>query len=139
MRRFVLDASFALTWVIESERTPETLRCFEALTKEEAQAVVPALWPDEIANVFLTIERAKKLTSTQIAAWAEVFSRLPIEIDRPSLEQSLGEVRLLAQTHGLSAYDARYLHLAMREGLPFATRDKQLLKAATKAGVRLVN
>ena len=41
----------------------------------------------------------------------------------------------LAARHGLSAYDAAYLELAMRRGLPLATRDDALLAAMTKAGV----
>jgi predicted nucleic acid-binding protein len=55
------------------------------------------------------------------------------------VEESLGEVRLLAQAHGLSVYDARYLHLAMQEGIPLATRDKQLSAVTLKVGVKLVD
>jgi predicted nucleic acid-binding protein len=138
MRRFVLDASFAVAWVIESERTPTLLRHFESLSREETEAVVPALWPDEIANVFLTLERRGQLTAVQIQNWIEVFAHLPIEVKPPSIEESLREVRLLAQSRNLTAYDARYLDLAMRENLPLATQDKQLLFAAPKVGVKLV-
>jgi len=35
----------------------------------------------------------------------------------------------------LSSYDSAYLELAIREGLPLATLDKNLLKAARKADV----
>jgi hypothetical protein len=34
-----------------------------------------------------------------------------------------------------SAYDASYLELAMRRGLPFATKDEPLRKAAEEIGV----
>ena len=138
MNRFVLDTSFAFSWVIESERTPEGLALFDRMANEKVQAVVPALWPEEMANVFLTVERAKKLSPDQVATWVEIFQHLPILIDPPSLPHSLGEVRLLAQKHGLSAYDARYLHLAIREKLPLATGDKKLIKVAPHAGVELV-
>ena len=138
MTRFVLDASFAVSWVVESERTPERLRYLDALTSGKAQAFVPALWPDEMGNVLLTMERARKLTATQVAAWVEVYGRLPIEIDPPSTVHSLGDVYRIARTHGLSLYDARYLHLALRERLPLATLDRQLLKSAAKVGVSSV-
>jgi len=137
--RFVLDASFALTWVVESERTPAALKHLEALSRKEAQAVVPALWPDEIANVMLTLERNGKLNRAQILKWTEEFLHLPIEIALPSMEESFGEVRALAQAHSLSAYDARYVHLAMTEGVPLATRDRALIVAAPKLGVALVS
>jgi predicted nucleic acid-binding protein len=44
----------------------------------------------------------------------------------------------LARTYHLSAYDAAYLELAIREGLPLATLDDDLRRAASDAGVALV-
>jgi len=137
--RFVLDASFAMTWVIEAEQTPASMKHFHALTRQEAQALVPTLWCDELANVLLTVERACKISTAQVATWTDYFLALPVIIHPASLEQSLTEVRPLAQAHGLSAYDAVYLHLAMREQVPLATFDRQLIKAAPKVGVRLLD
>jgi len=137
--QFVLDASFAMTWVIEIERTEETLRYFDALTLGQVTAVAPAIWTDEINNVLLTVERSRKFTAAQAAQWIDIFKDLPIDIEPPSLEDSLGEVRRLAQAHGLTAYDARYLHLAIRKEIELATRDKQLMVAARKVGVKLVS
>jgi len=42
----------------------------------------------------------------------------------------LKEILSLARKHGISTYDASYLDLAMRSGLPVATRDAALAKAA---------
>jgi predicted nucleic acid-binding protein len=137
--RFVLDASFAITWVVESERTPATLRHLDALSRDEAEAIVPALWPDEIVNVLLTLERSRKINSAQALRWADEFLHLPIEVRLPDKEESFGAVRALAQAHLLSAYDARYVHLAMLEGLPLATRDRAIISAAAKLGVALVS
>ncbi len=139
MKQFVLDASFALSWVIESERTPALFGHFKTLVQKEAEAIVPAVWPDEIANVLLTFERQRKLTASQVLDWTDAFIKLPIEVRQPSIEQSLREVRSLAQAWNLTAYDAEYLHLAMRENVPLATRDKQLLSTAPRVGVQLVN
>src|SRR5205823_3967414 len=41
----------------------------------------------------------------------------------------------LGRDHALSAYDAAYLHLALQEHLPLATRDRALRAAARSAGV----
>jgi predicted nucleic acid-binding protein len=128
-----------MTWVIESERTPGTFKHLEALKRGEALAIVPAIWPEEITNVFLTVERARKLTSGQVADWLYAFQNIPIQIEPPLLEESFGAVRILAQTHGLTAYDARYLHLAMRDSVVLATRDKRLLAVAPRVGVKLIH
>ena len=137
--RFVLDASYAIGWAREEEQTPEALRHLRALGQREAEALVPMLWCTEIANVLLTLERSNKLSAELIAKWTTAFRTLPITVFPTDLEQSLAQVRPLAQAHGLSAYDASYLHLAMREQVPLATFDRQLIKAAPKVGVRLLD
>jgi predicted nucleic acid-binding protein len=40
--------------------------------------------------------------------------------------------------YGLTAYDAAYLELAIRKGLPLATFDKELIAAAPLEGVKLI-
>ncbi len=139
MSRFVLDASFAMSWVIEDEQTPASLKHFNALTQREAEAIVPALWCDELANVLLTVERAGRISAMVASTWIDYFLALPVLIRPASIEQSLTEIRPLAKAHGLSAYDASYLHLALQEQVPLATLDRQLIKAAAKIGVKLVN
>jgi predicted nucleic acid-binding protein len=44
----------------------------------------------------------------------------------------------LGEAYTLSAYDAGYLELALRKGLPLASLDRQLRAACTKAGVRVL-
>jgi predicted nucleic acid-binding protein len=127
-----------MSWVSESERTPEALKYLRALGQLEAEALVPALWCNEIANVLLTMERSKKLSLELIAKWMEVFCTMPITVFPATVEHSLIEVWPLARAHGLSVYDASYLHLAMLEQVPLATLDRQLIKAATKVGVTLL-
>lgn len=58
-----------------------------------------------------------------------------IEIDAGA--PPVSEVLALSRTYQLTVYDAAYLELARREGLPIATLDKSLRAAAGKAGVEL--
>jgi predicted nucleic acid-binding protein len=139
VNNFVLDASYAITWVVEAEQTPAGMTVLEALGSDECEAIVPAIWADEVANVFLILERANRVSPESLAKWVGTFRSLPIRIQLPSLEDSLLEIRRLAQTQGLTVYDARYLHLAKQAGLHLATRDKQLTAAARKVGVKLVS
>jgi predicted nucleic acid-binding protein len=62
---------------------------------------------------------------------------LPIATDEQHGAESRGSVLSLARGHGLSAYDATYLELALRRGLPLATLDRRLRAAAEAAGVSL--
>ena len=138
MTRFVLDASYAISWAREEEQTPEALRHLRALGQREAEAFVPMLWCTEIANVLLTLERSNKLSAELVSEWTTTLCTLPITVFPADVGQSLTEIRPLAQAHGISAYDASYLHLAMREQVPLATFDRQLIKAARKVGVKLL-
>ena len=51
---------------------------------------------------------------------------------------AVGRRGSLCRDYGLTAYDAAYLDLAMREDLPLATFDSRLRRAARKAGVTLL-
>ena len=53
----------------------------------------------------------------------ELLHRLPIRIEPASLIYLFGEVITLAREQDLSTYDAVYLDLAMRSGLPSVTLD----------------
>lgn len=70
-----------------------------------------------------------------LAGFSRVAWPLNIVDDKAAVAHALGETLKLAGRYRLSAYDAAYLELAMRSGLPLATLDADLAKAATTAGV----
>jgi len=51
--------------------------------------------------------------------------------------QAWSDTIALGRHQGLSAYDAAYLELALREGVPLATLDAKLEAAATAVGVSI--
>ena len=67
----------------------------------------------------------------------DALGKLPIEIDT---SPAPGQRQLfeLAMRHKLSSYDAAYLELAKRHGLPIVTQDAQLKEAAIAAGVSVL-
>ena len=137
MNRLVLDASVALRWCFPDERAPSASSVLRAL--RSAEAVVPAIWPLQVANALLVAERAKRLPSADAARFLALLEGLEVHVEAPVLSRDLRETRALAKAYGLSSYDAAYLELAMRESLPLATLDKALTKAARKAGVALID
>lgn len=60
---------------------------------------------------------------------------MPIAIDLETSTQAWHQTLVLADAQALSLYDAAYLELAIRRGLPLATRDKSLGAAAERCGV----
>jgi predicted nucleic acid-binding protein len=133
---FVVDASIALAWCFEDEATPLTESVLQQLGQGAATA--PAIWPLEIANGLRSAERRGRIQEQELPRLTGLLSALPIEVEGTSLATALGDVRPLARSLLLSAYDASYLALAIRRGLPLATADEQLARAALAAGVVLV-
>ena len=135
MTRFVVDASVVMSWCFPDEQNPYARDVLRVL--READMVVPSVWSLEIANALVVAERRKRLGAADIARFVTLLEGLAPAVDRHTAAQALGETLSLARKHRLSAYDAAYLELAMREGLPLATLDQDLKKAARTAGVSL--
>jgi predicted nucleic acid-binding protein len=101
------------------------------------RAHVPSLWSLEVANVLLVGERRRRLTVADTAKFLSLLETFPITVDHETTARVWGETINLARAHNLSAYDAAYLELAMRRGLPLATLDDKLKAAAAVVGVPL--
>jgi predicted nucleic acid-binding protein len=65
------------------------------------------------------------------AVFLERLRLLPVEIEHRPAVWLAQQILPLARTHRLSAYDAAYLELAIRERLPLATLDDDLRRAAS--------
>jgi len=138
---FVLDASLAVAWCFEDETTAYTERIFNLLTGG-AEALVPVLWPYEVANGLSVAERRKRTSSATVTGFLNRLARLPIFIDTTDhspMGRAFTEVLSLARRYLLSVYDASYLDLAVRSGLPLASLDQRLKKAAEEAGIELAS
>jgi predicted nucleic acid-binding protein len=133
----VLDGSVALSWFFRDEAHPYADAVATRLGRSSAW--VPAVWPLKIVNALVTGERRRRSTEAQATQWLEMLSRLPIHVDDRADFSHWREVLRLARNYHLSAYDASYLELALRRGLPLATLDAGLKSAASAAGVQLVS
>ena len=132
----VLDASLTMAWCFDDEATPTTEAIFDRV--RDAGAVVPTIWPVEVTNTILVGERRGRLTEAQSTRFVQVLQGLPITIDQGAVTSAWDRVLTVGREQGLSAYDASYLELAMRRGLPLATLDARLTDVARRVGVPLV-
>ena len=131
---FVIDTSVAMAWCFQDEATQATEAVLDLLRTD--QAVVPAIWPLEVANVLLVAERRGRLSEAQASRFLELLAQLPINVDTSPTD--MAGIVATGRRHTLSSYDASYLLLAERLGATLATLDKPLAKAARKAGVQLL-
>lgn len=127
----VLDNSVIVGWFVKDQANDYTRRISRLARREEL--VVPALWETEFANVMAVLARRRILPRHQLATILGQAERLNLQVDREPV--SPRTLFALAERHGVSAYDAAYLEVAERRGLPLATRDASLAGAARASGV----
>ena len=132
----VLDSSATLAWVY-SDETSEAIRdVFSRLI--ETGAWVPGLWRLEVANILeMGVRRGRHNADFRDATLADL-ALLPISLDPETDHQAWGPTLRFAERHRLTVYDASYLELAHRRGLPLATLDRELCAAARKEGLAVL-
>lgn len=137
MRAFVLDNSVTMRWLMATNKE-EDQQYAEKVLKSIAHntALVPNLWHLEVTNVLLNGLRRKEILPGQCAVFLTHLEQLPISIDELTAKRAFSRTFDYAELHKLSSYDAAYLELAIRQGVPLASLDKNLLKAAAKFGVK---
>ncbi len=133
---FVVDASMALSWHFPDERSPRS-EAVEALSDTQA-IVVPRHWFAEIANGLLFGGRRPGSNLEEQARFISRLGMLDQQVDTIDGDDVFERVLPLARAHGLTMYDAFYLELAERRGLPLASFDGDLNKAARRVGIELV-
>lgn len=136
MSGFVADASVTVSWVYESQATEET----DWLLNEVISGVivvVPPLWFLEVANALLIAQRRRKLSAAFRRAVLKTLDALGVEVDEEGHRVAFQRTSEIAEKYGLTLYDAVYLQLAIRRKLPLASRDKALIAAAKKSGIKI--
>ena len=126
----------AMAWLFHDEATPKTAALLNRLATETA--LVPGWWYVEITNFLAIAERKSRITPAQSDAFVSDLGRLGIERDDEAPDRAFTHLLALCRTHRLTSYDAIYLDLAIRRGLPLATLDQDLRKTAQKLGVPLL-
>ena len=123
----VLDASVTIAALVVETNTPKA----RALLSDPPDAIhVPSIWLLEVNNFLVrAIQRGTIDLSFQSRSNA-YLAALPLTVHAGVDFASLPPVSELAIKHRLTVYDASYLALALRLGIPIATFDEALAHAA---------
>ena len=126
----------AVAWCFEDEQVPFTEGVLDLLSAG-TEAITPAIWPFEVANALLVAERRKRITLAQVTALLRRIEDLPISVEPIEAGRPFEQILSVGRQQNLSQYDAAYLELALRTGLPLATLDGKLREAARLLNVGL--
>jgi predicted nucleic acid-binding protein len=137
----VLDASVAMRWLADdgsAEDKTYAKLILRRIISEDVQAFVPAHWSLEVAHVLARGERRGSITADMAELFLTTLGAINIYTDHDTSVLALTSILDLSRLYNLSSYDAAYLELAMRLECPLATLDKDLRRAAERAGVEVV-
>ena len=134
---FVLDNSVTMRWFFGDGKPKELAYASNVLdAMKQDNALVPVTWGLEVANVIARAEAKGLVTEARSGSFLEMLEGVDIDVDAATFAHALSSTLELARRYKLSAYDASYLELSLRLGIPLATLDEDLLKAAKKAGIK---
>jgi predicted nucleic acid-binding protein len=132
----VLDSSATLAWIYSDETSPPIQHVLELVTT--GGAWVPSIWRLEVANVLESGVRRHRIDTAFRDATLADLALLPIHLDLETDRYAWGATLALAIRYRLTLYDASYLELAQRRGIPLATLDTDLRTAASAENVPLL-
>jgi predicted nucleic acid-binding protein len=135
---FVLDASAALPWCFSDEVSAFTESLLARASSGE-ELFVPAHWTTEVLSALIQGRRRNRISDIEIERFLIDLTSFHIVIEESYSVFRMRELRLLAEKHNLTAYDAAYLDLAKRHSLPLATLDQRLRQASAFEGFLLTD
>jgi predicted nucleic acid-binding protein len=135
--RLVADISVVLAWFFDETQSPRALQVLRRL--EHSGLLVPPLWWCELENGILMGERRGRKAPADSAAFLKLVRALPIQTDDAPRHRVSDDILDIGRRFQLTAYDATYLELAVRENVPLATFDVALLRGAGRLGVKVLS
>lgn len=134
--QFILDASIALAWHFEDESSALADAIAERCLDE--RVIVPRHWHAEVTNGLLSGERRKRTAPDRVAFFLKRLALIDLVEDDMGGEEVFERILPLARAHKLTVYDALYLELAERQGVPLATLDTELAIAGRSVGIEIL-
>ena len=130
---FVADNSVIFAWFVASQASNYTRALLDRAANEVIH--VPAIWRAEFASAMLAFTHNRRIRPAAVPTIMNEIDQLDMITD--TSPPSVRRLFELAQRHALGAYDACYLELALRLGIPLAASDGALRKAAARANILL--
>jgi len=131
----IADISVVLAWLFEEEQTTKALDILRRIEKDVL--LVPPLWWSELENGILMGERWGRKTPAESSAFLKLVRSLPIRTDDTARHRISDDILDIGRRYNLTAYDASYIELAIREAAPLATFDEAIRKCARGVGVKI--
>lgn len=135
---YVYDASFIIAIVLPDENNSKIDKIHNALAESDNIFIPQLIWY-ETANIFRNLIWRKRFTINEVMYFYPLLSSINFHIDNEMSPEHSQKILTLCSEYNLSAYDAVYLELAERKKAVLCTLSENLINAAKKHGVELIN
>ena len=133
----VVDNSVMMRWLFHdgSEADQSYARqVLSAIGSQNLQIIVPYIWIYEAAFVVQRYSKQNEMAYEQYKTQLTWLFELSLVIRGEEVPARLYE---FSYRYGVSAYDAAYVMLALKQSCPLATLDKTIIKISDKANYTL--
>ena len=125
--RIVVDASVIMAVLLNEVMKPEIIQATKGVL-----IVSPASLPWEIGNALSANVKRKRISPEQAIQAIQDFQKIDIRLVDIDLERA---IRLSCE-HNIYAYDAYLLACASGLGLPLFCLDENMIRIATRIGIK---
>ena len=122
--KFVVDASFVLSYLLPDEENEYVKELFLDYQKRKIDFISASLLPYEVVNGVKSAVIRERMGTAQAKSLIREFLKLDFALEK------INEIEIfsLAISHDISIYDASYLCLAKSEKISLLTLDEKLRK-----------
>lgn len=124
-QRVVIDASTAVAWLIDDEKSQPIDHFIEQCTFQNISLVAPSLLTYEVANSIKSAVISKRISQDRAITQIRLLAGLHIDTSK---HFSPDIIMTIALECAISAYDAAYVALAKELSAPLYTLDEKLHK-----------
>ncbi len=132
----IADISVVLSWFYDEDQTSMALEILKRIETEGL--LVPPLWWCELENGIVMGERRGGKSPDESMTFLNLVRALPIRTDDAPRHSISEDILTIAHRHQLTAYDAAYVELALRETAKLATFDSAIRCCALQLGILLL-
>jgi predicted nucleic acid-binding protein len=132
----VVDASFFVAWLLSEPRQTAEDKVWNILATDSA--LVPAHWPNEMANALRRAVRTKRLPRRDVEPTVRRLLAFDIQLAEPSKVEDIATLVEDALRFDLSVYDLHYIKLAQAHRVALATMDGAMRLVAQQMNIAVL-
>jgi len=135
---YVFDSSFIAQLIVPNEKIHHQSSAYINI-KDDALKYTSQLFWYEISNFFKNLLRCKHYTTEEVFGFFNPLSALGLKTDFDTGAEYSKKIFRLCNEYNLTSYNAAYLELAERKRAILCTLDKELIAAAKKHGITVLD